>query len=54
MMRTWEEKVKFKYGVRRAGDDDFDITVAGVPDDEHNGVEDGFHTIPSFVPSPSP
>ena len=54
MMRTWEEKVKFKYGVRRAGDDDFEITVAGVPDDEANGVEDGFHTIPSFVPKPRP
>ena len=54
MMRTWEEKVKFKYGVRRPGGDDFEITVAGVPDDELNGVEDGFHTIPSFVPSPSP
>ena len=53
MMRTWKEKVKFKYGVRRPGGDNFEITVAGVPDDELNGVEDGFHTIPSFVPSPS-
>ena len=53
MMRTWEEKVKFKYGTQRPGSDSFEITVAGLPDDELNGVEDGFLTIHSFVPSPS-
>ena len=52
MMRTWEGKVKFKYGVR-SGSDNFVITMPGVPDNELNDVEDGFHTIPSFVPSPS-
>ena len=47
------EKVKFRYG---AGGpcDDFLISVPGVPDDELNDVEDCFHTIPSFVPNPSP
>ena len=53
MMRTWEERVKFKYGTERPGSDNFEITVAGLPDDELNGVEDGFLTIHPFVPSPS-
>ena len=53
MTRTWEEKVKFKYGNRWSGSDSFEIAVAGLPDDDLNDVEDGFLTIHSFVPSPS-
>ena len=54
MMRTWGEKVKYKYGVRRPGGDNFEIVVAGVLDEKLNGVEYGFHTIPLLLPSPSP
>ena len=54
MMRTWEEKVKFRYGAAGRLCGDFVIAVPGVPDDELNDVEDWFHYIPSFVPNPSP
>ena len=53
-MRTWEERVKFRYGVTRHGGGNFRITVAGVPDNEAAGVDCGFHTISSFVPSYRP
>jgi hypothetical protein len=46
MFRTWEEKVKYKFG-NTNNHEGFEITVAGVPDDESKNVEDGFHTIPS-------
>ncbi|KAF8243917.1 hypothetical protein K440DRAFT_611241 [Wilcoxina mikolae CBS 423.85] len=46
MFRTWEEKVKYKFG-NINNHEGFEITVAGVPDDESKNVEDGFHTIPS-------
>jgi hypothetical protein len=46
MFRTWEEKVKYKFGNSNSHEG-FEITVAGVPDDESKNVEDGFHTIPS-------
>lgn len=43
MMRTWEEKVKYKFG--NSSDYDYDISVMGIPDDDDTNVEDGFHTI---------
>ena len=44
MMRTWEEKVKFKFG---CGDNDdlLEVTVPGVPDDPDLDIEDGFHCM---------
>jgi hypothetical protein len=45
MLRTWEEKVKFKFGSKT--DLDFEVTVPGIPDDEENNVEGGFYTMKS-------
>jgi len=42
MMRTWEEKVKFKFGCD-GNDDLLEVTVPGVPDDPDLSIEDGFH-----------
>ncbi|KAF8249243.1 actin-like ATPase domain-containing protein [Wilcoxina mikolae CBS 423.85] len=47
MFRTWEEKVKFKFGSKT--DLDFEVTVPGIPDDEENNVEGGFYTMKSDV-----
>ena len=49
MMRTWEERVKLKYGVSRHGGGKFRISMGGV---EAAGVDRGFHVILPFVPSP--
>ena len=53
MMSSWERKVKFKFGVRRPGDS-FEISMPGVADNELKGIDGGFYTIPSFVPSRTP
>ena len=47
MMRTWEERVKLKYGVSRHNK--FRVNMGGV---KAAGVERGFHIILPFVPSP--
>jgi len=50
MMRTWEEKIKFKFGNNTNVDDfelveGFEVNVPGVPDDLKKNLEDGFHTM---------
>lgn len=47
-MRTWEEKVKFKFG-NSTGRDCYEVSVHGVPDNDETNVEDGFHTMETFV-----
>lgn len=42
MMRTWEEKVKFRFG-NSSGT--YEVSVPGVPNNEETAVEDGFHTM---------
>jgi hypothetical protein len=54
MMRTWEEKIKFKFGNNTEVEDfefveGFEVNVNGVPDDHKKHVEDGFHTMEVYV-----
>jgi len=46
-MRTWEEKVKFRFGNVDFDDeeDGWEVSVQGVPDDDETNVYDNFHTM---------
>ena len=52
MMRTWEEKVKFKFG-NAISEDALEVTVAGVADNPAHNVEDGFHSMEAYILFPS-
>jgi hypothetical protein len=41
MMRTWEEKVKFKFGLSTT----LEVVVPGVRDNAEKRIEDCFHTM---------
>ena len=50
MMKSWEEKIKFKFGNNTNLYDfelveGFEVNVPGVPDDHRKNLEDGFHTM---------
>jgi hypothetical protein len=51
MMRTWEEKVKFRFGNVDFDDeeDGWEVSVGRVPDNTAKKVYDGFHTMNKFV-----
>lgn len=42
MMRTWEERVKFKFGNTSA---DLEVNLPGVPDNPAKNIEENFHTM---------
>lgn len=47
MMRTWEEKVKLKFG-NDVNEDMLEVTVPGVADNPALSVEDGFHFMTTY------
>jgi hypothetical protein len=54
MMRTWEEKVKFRFGNVDFDDDDdeedgWEVSVQGVRDDKETNVYDNFHTMKKYA-----
>ena len=52
MMRTWEEKVKFKFG-NAIGEDALEVTVPGVADNPALNITEGFHSMKAYIPFPS-
>jgi hypothetical protein len=44
MMRTWEEKVKMRFG-NTTSDESYEVNVPSIPDNESKRVEDGFHAM---------
>jgi len=50
-MRTWEEKVKFRFGNVDFDDeeDGWEVSIGGVLDNAATNVYDGFHTMNKFV-----
>jgi hypothetical protein len=44
MMRTWEEKVKMRFG-NTTDTESCEVNVPGIPDNARKRVEDGFHTM---------
>jgi hypothetical protein len=44
MMRTWEEKVKFRFGSCHE-EQEYEVSVFGIPDNDQANVHDGFHII---------
>ena len=51
MMRTWEEKVKFKFG-NAISEDALEVTVPGVADNPALNIADGFHSMKAYIPFP--
>ena len=45
MMRTWEERVKFKFGNSWGSESEYEVSVPGIHDNDKANVEDGYHTI---------
>jgi hypothetical protein len=43
MMRTWEENIKPRFGNNSY--EDYEVEIAGVPDNPEKCIEDGFHTM---------
>lgn len=50
-MRTWEEKVKFRFGNVDFDDeeDGWEVSVGGMPDNAAKNVYDGFHTMKKYA-----
>jgi hypothetical protein len=44
MMRSWEEAVKFQFG-NTSEEEEFFVSVPGVPDNDETDVESGHHMM---------
>ena len=51
MLRTWEEKVKFKFG-NVTNLEGCEVNVPGIPDNPAKDIEDGFHTMAQYGGTP--
>jgi len=48
MMRSWEEAIKFQFG-NTSEEEEFFVSVPGVPDNEETDVESGHHMMQWYV-----
>ena len=48
MFRTWEEKVKFRFG-NNTNLEGCEVNVPGIPDNRAKNIEDCFHTMAQYV-----
>jgi hypothetical protein len=48
MMHSWEEDVKFQFG-NTSEEDEFFVSVPGVPDNDETDVECGHHTMQWYI-----
>lgn len=53
MLRTWEEKIKFKFG-NVTNLEGCEVNVPGIPDDPDKNIEDCFHTMAQYGDTPPP
>ena len=52
MVRTWIEKVKFKFGNSSNSNEGGEVMVPGINDNTALNIEDGFHTMKAYVLNP--
>jgi hypothetical protein len=52
MMTSWEQKVKFKFGNVASGMEGYEVHVLGLPDSMEKAIEEGFHSIETYVIPP--
>ena len=48
MFRTWEEKIKFRFG-NNTNFEDLEVNVPGIADNPEKNIEDCFHTMAQHV-----
>jgi len=53
MFRTWEEKVKFRFG-NNTNLEGCEVNVPGIRDNPKKNIEDCFHTMAQYVTSQNP
>ena len=47
-MQSWEESVKFSFGNTNE-DDEFFVSVPGLPDDDDSNINDSYHTMGRYI-----
>ena len=48
MMNSWERKVKYRFG-NASGPEGYEVLVSGLPNSKELNIEDGFHSMETYV-----